>query len=126
MRPASQPFSTGSNTIVGGIVNTLIPLALASSFAVACACASAAELTNEDRAELRQRADELQAQRARNPDYQPGEGRLNPQPTQAPRAHARHTSKKTVAKSAPPETRRAKVARKARSLKKIPGAFVRK
>jgi hypothetical protein len=110
-------------------VNQLIPLALVSLFAVASVCASGAELTSEDRSELRQRADELQAQRARNPDYQPGEGRQNPPAAEAPKArsHARNNaSKKTVAKSAPPETRRAKVARKARSLKKIPGAFVRK
>ncbi|MDB5904803.1 MAG: hypothetical protein JWM26_3681 [Betaproteobacteria bacterium] len=108
-------------------MNKLIAVALMSLFAVASVCA--AELSNDDRSELRQRADELQAQRARNPEYQPGEGRLNPPAAAAPkaRAHARRgAARKTAAKSAAPETRRAKAAKKARSLKNLPGAFVRK
>jgi hypothetical protein len=108
-------------------VNKLIAVALMSLFAAASV--RAAELSNEDRTELRQRADELQAQRARNPEFQPGEGRLNPSAAATPRKttrHARGAAKKTSAKSAPPETRRAKVSKKARSLKNLPGAFVRK
>lgn len=107
-------------------MNKLIAVALMSLFAVASVCA--AELSNDDRSELRQRADELQAQRARDPEYQPGAGRLNPPAAAAPKArtHARRTAKKTAAKSAAPETRRAKAAKKARSLKNLPGAFVRK
>jgi hypothetical protein len=108
-------------------VNKLIAVVSMSLFAVASVCA--AELSNEDRSELRQRADEHQAQRARNPDYQPGAGRLNAPAAEAPkaRAHARRAAAgKTAAKPAAPETRRAKAARKARSLKNLPGAFVRK
>jgi hypothetical protein len=107
-------------------VHKLIAVALLSVFAVASV--GAAELSNEDRTELRQRAGELQAQRARNPEYQPGEGRLNPPAAAAPKArtHARRAGKKTAAEPAAPQTRRGKVAKKARSLKNLPGAFVRK
>jgi hypothetical protein len=105
-------------------VNKLIavlPIVIAS-FSVA---AFAGELSNEDRSELRQRADAFQAERARNPDYQPGEGRLNRQSADAP-PRAVRTSRKGAADSAKPDTRRHKAAKKARSLKNLPGAFVRK
>ena len=40
--------------------------------------ARAAELSDQDRAELRQRAQEFNNQRSRDPDFQPGHGRAQP------------------------------------------------
>ena len=119
-------------------MKTLIAFALVSGFALASATASAAELTDPDRSELRQRAEAFQAERSRNPNFQPGEGRLSPQTADSPPRQARGV-KKTAAKSAKrearaekteatakPETRRQKAAKKARSLKNVRGAFVRR
>ena len=88
-------------------------------------CASAAELNDQDRTDLRQRAQELQNQRSRNPDFQPGEGRLSAPPIASPVKTA-STGEKSDAKSDHKETRGAKAKRKARSLKNIAGAFVRR
>ena len=141
-------------------------IAVSAAFAAALACtgaASAAELAEQERSELRQRAEMFQSQRARNPDFQPGEGRVSPQRADVPPraakkrvtadtrsratntraaadtrsragktraaadAQSRAASKRgnDVSKTAQPETRRQKAAKKVRSIKKIPGAFVR-
>jgi hypothetical protein len=110
-------------------VNKLFSIALVSTLALGSLAARAAD-TAEERSELRQRAEAYQAERARNPEYQPGEGRLTPQqrtemPPKRQKAHAKRASR-SQAKSGPTETRRAKAAKRVRSLKKIPGAFVRK
>jgi hypothetical protein len=100
----------------------IVSIAVAAAFSTG---ASAGELSGDERSELRQRAEEFQSQRARNPEYQPGEGRLSRASGDAP-ARAMRASGKAPPDSAHPETRRQKAAKKARSLKNIPGAFVRK
>jgi hypothetical protein len=106
-------------------MNRTIAIALAAVFGAASLSASGAELTDQDRSELRQRAQEFQNERARNPDFQPGQGRINPEPADT---GAKRSARATKAKAAgkPKETRRQKAAKKVRSLKKIPGAFVRR
>jgi len=60
-------------------VKTTTVVLLAAGFAAASTGAWSAELSDQDRAELRQRAQEFHNQRARNPDFQPGQGRLAPE-----------------------------------------------
>ena len=59
-----------------GLVKTLLTMAIASTIALGAIPAHAADGA-EERSELRQRAEVFQAERARNPDFQPGQGRLN-------------------------------------------------
>ena len=90
---------------------------------------SADNLGDKEAAELRQRAQEFQNQRARDPDFQPGEGRSAAEPGHASAGPAkRHAAKPKapVKKTEAKEPMKEKAARKARSLKNIPGAFVRK
>ena len=90
---------------------------------------SADNLADPEAAELRQRAQEFQSQRARDPDFQPGEGRSAPEPEQASGKHSKKRAAKAhapVKKSEAKEPMKEKASRKARSLKNIPGAFVRK
>ena len=110
-------------------MNKLFSVALVSTLALGSLAARAADSADE-RSELRQRAEAYQSERARNPDFQPGDGRLTPQqraekPPKRQKAHAKRVSK-NQAKSGQTETRRAKAAKRVRSLKKIPGAFVRR
>jgi hypothetical protein len=106
-------------------MKNVFSVALVAALALGSISARAAD--TEERSELRQRAEEYQSQRARNPEFQPGEGRLTPQqPAERPKRHKANRSTKNQAKSGQPETRRTKAAKKVRSLKKIPGAFVRK
>jgi hypothetical protein len=113
----------------GAAVNKLFSIALVSAFSLGSLCAYAADMSNDERSELRQRAETFQAERNRNPEYQPGAGRLNPQPATAEpkqrRAGARAKAPKQ-AKAQKTETRRQKAGKRVRSLKNIPGAFVRK
>jgi hypothetical protein len=106
-------------TLMQEVLVNRIALVLAAGFAAVSICASAADLTDHDRSELRQRAEAFHAERARNPEYQPGEGRLNRQPDATPARSARASKRHAVAKTG--ETRRHKAARKIRN---IPGAFV--
>lgn len=106
-------------------MNRIISIALAAGFAAVSLCASAADLTDQDRSELRRRAQEFQNERSRNPNFQPGQGRVNAAPVAATVKSSRVT-KSRVTKTGKKETRRHKAANKARSLKKIPGALVRK
>jgi hypothetical protein len=110
-------------------VNKLFGLAFVSALALGSFAASAAD-TADERSELRQRAEAYQSERARNPDFQPGERRLTPEqrseaPRKRPKAQAKSASKKG-AKSAKKTTGRDKAKKTVRSLRKIPGAFVRK
>ena len=102
----------------------IIGIVLAAAFAAASTCALAAELNDQDAAELRQRAQELHNQRSSNPDFQPGQGRAAPESPRAAAKPARARASRAAANT-PKETRRDSVAKKARSFKKIPGAFVR-
>jgi hypothetical protein len=98
-------------------------------------------MSSEERSELKQRADAFQAERARNPDFQPGEARLNRTPGQLPtdasepkvRAKATKGTKGAKAKQAKATKSKAQRAEKpaqkkkkrGRSFKDLPGAFVR-
>ena len=95
-----------------------------ASFAAASLCASAAELSDQERAELRQRAQEFQNQRARDPDFQPGEGRATAQPADEIDHKARRTKKTHAGAKHRKETAAEKAKRKVRSMKNLPGAFV--
>ena len=116
-------------------MKTLIALAVVSGFALASTGAFAADFTDQDRSELRQRAEAFQAERARNPNFQPGEGRLSRQTADLPPREARGAGKGRVSKASKraskgnaraskgkTETRRQKASRK---VKNIPGAIVR-
>lgn len=110
-------------------MNTLLITALVSVMTLGSSAARAADSGTEERSELRQRAEELQAQRARNPDFQPGEGRLNPEqragaPARSGKSHAKRGPQKQ-AKTAKTGTQRERAAKRVRSLKKLPGALVR-
>jgi hypothetical protein len=52
---------------------------IAAAFASVAMCAQAADMSGDERSDLRQRAQEFQNQRARNPDFQPGERRMQPE-----------------------------------------------
>jgi hypothetical protein len=113
----------------GGPVNKRFGLAFVSVLALGSIAASAAD-TAEERSELRQRAEAYQSERARNPDFQPGEGRLAPEqrseaPPKRQKAQAQSGSKKRARRAAT-QTTRDKAKKTVTSLKKIPGAFVRK
>ncbi len=60
-------------------MKTLIGVTLVSILTLGSVGARSADMTGDERSELRQRADELQNQRARNPGFEPGQGRLEPQ-----------------------------------------------
>lgn len=108
-------------------MNRLMTIAIASTLALGAISAGAADSAADERSELRQRAEAFQAERARNPDFQPGEGRLNAQRSdvQPKRDRQARLVRNKPAKTAAKETRREKAAKRVRSLKKIPGAFVR-
>ena len=86
---------------------------------------SADNLGEKEGAELRQRAQEFQNERARNPDFQPGEGRSAPE-ADRPAKRSKRAAKPEATTAKTKEPMKDKAARKARSLKNIPGAFVRK
>ena len=95
----------------------------ASAFALGSISASGADLTSEERTELRQRAETLQANRASVQDdvklnQNRGDVRLNQQ---------RSEVKMKPAKAKKPQGGKAKskVKKKKRSLKDLPGALVR-
>ena len=93
---------------------------------VAAAGTSAyAQLSEQESAELRQRAPEFQNERSRNPDFQPGQGR-SAAPADATAKPAARTGKSRKAAKKEKETGREKVANKVRSIRKVPGAFVRR
>lgn len=98
-------------------------IAIAAALAAAAWSASSADLSDQERTELRQRAEEYHNERARNPEFQPGAGRLNPEPAEHASRRSKHVQK-THATSDKKEGMRAKAARKVRSLKNVPGAIV--
>jgi hypothetical protein len=88
---------------------------------------SADNLGEKEGAELRQRAQEFQNQRERDPDFQPGAGRSTAEAAQEeakPKRAKRHGARA----HAPVKAQAKEPVRKkaARTLKNIPGAFVRK
>jgi hypothetical protein len=127
-------------------MNKTYSAVLFSIFAMGSVCSFAADLSGDERSELRQRAETFQAQRARNPSFEPGEARLprergdlrldrqtsdvKPRHTKMPKG-AKGTkgmkAKKTSAKktSAKITKAKAKQGKSPRSLKNLPGALVR-
>jgi hypothetical protein len=93
-------------------------------FALACAGASASELTADEGMELRERADALRAERERNPSWDGGTRRLN-----EPQGDVRLDRPRgdVKMKSTDGKRKREPVARKVkRAAKNLPGALVRK
>lgn len=99
----------------------------------------AADLTEQERAELRQRAQEYQTERGRNPNFEPGEARLNREPGElrAPvRAHRSKASKTTKAQRGERKVHAAdkahakrdkpRIRDRMKQIRKLPGALVRK
>ena len=109
-------------------MNRLSTIAMFLTVALSALSAHAADSAADERSELRQRAEAFQAERARNPDFQPGEGRLNAQrgEVQPKRERQARLVKIQPAKNAAKKTTREKAAKRVRSLKKLPGAFVRR
>jgi hypothetical protein len=107
-------------------VKTIVRVMIVAGFTAVSLGAWSAELSDQDRTELRQRAQELQSQRARNPDFQPGEARSAVEPARMGEKRGKRAVKAHAAKTQTKEPLRKTAVRKARSLKQIPGAFVRK
>ena len=57
-------------------MNRLYSAVLVAILGFGSICSFAADLSGDERSELRQRADAFQAERARNPSFEPGDGRL--------------------------------------------------
>lgn len=108
-------------------MNKLFAAAFASILAASSLCAFGAELTSEQSTELRQRAEGLQADRARMPDPRQDDVKLNQNRSDV-RLNQRRSEVKTKtasAKKAKSAKGKPKVKKKRRSLKDIPGALVR-
>jgi len=98
--------------------------------------AVAADLTSDERSELRQRADGLQSQRQREPGWDGGQRRVNESRMNDSRGDVRlnqnrgevKAKTKATARSAKPtKTKRERVKnRMKRTAKEMPGALVRK
>ncbi|HEX2827081.1 MAG TPA: hypothetical protein VHP37_12090 [Burkholderiales bacterium] len=101
-------------------------VALVAALAAAGSAWGADNLGEQEAAELRQRAQEFQNLRERDPEFQPGEGRSAPEPERASGKRAKKHAARTTApvKQTPAKEPLDKKAK--RSLKNIPGAFVRK
>jgi hypothetical protein len=99
---------------------------IAAAFASAAMFAQAAEqLSDQERTDLRQRVQEMQNQRSRNPDFQPGQGRVQPEYATAKPAKRAVKSKRS-ATSHKKKTHHKTSHKKSRSVKDVPGAVVRK
>lgn len=100
------------------------PASLAVIFALACAGAWASELTADESAELRERAEALRAERERNPSWDGGTRRLNePQGDVRLDRPRGDVSMKSSNSKRPREPVSSKVKR---AVKNVPGALVRK
>jgi hypothetical protein len=99
---------------------------LAAALVTAGSAWSADNLGEQEAAELRQRAQEFQNQRARDPDFQPGEGRSAPEPERASGKRAKKHAAGATARAKKTQAKEPLEAKAKRSLKNIPGAFVRK
>jgi hypothetical protein len=109
-------------------VKRIAGVCVAALVAAVSLSARSADLSDQDRSELRDRAHEYQSQRARDPEFRPGAGSLNPEPAPTHAKRSKHSAKSQKRAAAPKakenEPLSKKAARKARSLKNIPGAFV--
>ena len=108
-----------------GIMKRFASVLIAAVFASAAMYAHAAELSDQERTDLRQRAQEMQNQRSRYPDFQPGQGRVQPEYTTA-KAEKRAVKSKRTATSQNKKSHHKTAHKKGRSVKDVPGAVVRK
>ena len=99
---------------------------ISAAFASVAMCAQAADMSGDDRSELRQRAQEFQNQRSRNPDFQPGQARMQPEQAAAKSgkhvAKSRPAAKSKRAATAQKKKGQQKAARKGKSAKNTPRA----
>ena len=99
---------------------------MASILVFGSASALSVEMTAEERAVLRERAEALQAERQRNPAWDGGERRVN-EPRGDVRLNQDRGEVKTKTASAVPKTRGERVKNKVkRTVKDLPGALVRR
>ena len=104
------------------------------AFAVACVAvpAFAADLTTDERSELRERADRLTAERQRNPNWDGGTRRVNTRSdvklnqNQGDVKTPKRGDVKTKVKGAKKVKREPVKKRMSRAVKDVPGALVRK
>lgn len=109
---------------------------IASMLALGSMSAFAADLTSDERSELRQRADGLNSQRQREPGWDGGQRRVNESRMNESRGDVRlnqnrgevKAKAKTTARSAKPsKTKRDRAKNRIkRTAKEMPGALVRK
>lgn len=114
-------------------MNKIYVACIASVMALGSMSAQAADLTPDERSELRQRADGLHAQRQRDPGWDGGQRRVNESRMNDSRGDVRLNqnrgevkakAKTTVRSAKPSKTKRAKDRIK-RTAKEMPGALVR-
>jgi len=102
---------------------------IAMVFALGSACASAADLSPDQQAELRERASALNAERQRNPDWDGGQRRVSDVKLNQNQGEVKNKNRAEVKPKAHPgkpktKTQRAKD-RVKRTAKEMPGALVR-
>lgn len=100
----------------------LYTLCMASLFVLVSAGTGAADLSDDEGAALRERAQVLQAKRERDPSWDGGTRYSNDPQPEARSARERDDAKKTASAKRKREPIRAKVKR---AVKKLPGALVR-
>ena len=106
-------------------MNTTLKLAIGASLALAATGAVSAELNDFERAELRERANAMHAQRVQNPGSPTGGV-----PLDRPRGDVKLGESKGEVKARPKNAKKKKLTlgkkKHSRSLKNLPGALVRK
>ena len=110
-------------------MNTTLKLAIAAGLALAAAGAVSGELNEFERAEMRERANAMQAQRVQNPGVPTGDI-----PLDRPRGDLKLDQRKGEVKARPKDSKSATKKRstssgkkkRGRSLSDMPGALVRK
>jgi hypothetical protein len=105
-------------------MNKLFAAVVVSTFGLSALSVLAADLTNEERAELRQRTETLQADRLQNPDRRADDVRLNQQRGEV-RLNPRGELKTKATKSTKAKRSHVKKKKAKRSVKNLPGALVR-
>ena len=101
-------------------------MCVATALGVASAASRAADMTPEERSEVRERAERLQSERQRDPSWDGGTRRVN-----EPRADVRRDRNRGEASSktnsTTPKSKGERVKRKVkRTVKELPGALVRR
>ena len=107
-------------------MKTFYVTCMAATLVLGSAAGLAVDMTSEQRAELRERADGLQAERQRNPAWDGGERRLNESRGDV-RLNQNRSEVNTKTTSKVPKSRGEGVKKKVkRTVKDLPGALVRR